>query len=236
MSRRVKCDLKKLVEFFDSYSIKPNINNTDFQQFLSTYHKRYFAYLTFVAELSQYRSKVLLSGLSDYQYKYYSESCSDCGLALFDSVNGNYKGSRLLLRSSIENFMKAISLDEDTTIDQEKSVYALFDRAKSIPFFSKDTYKNLFDVVHQQYKELCKDVHTATTNNMMQMSALNTLPSFDVNLAKSVSDVVLSLIPTYVTMLSLKYNVFYHSIHFENKDIIQSALIKEFADAINNLI
>lgn len=30
--------------------------------------------------------------------------------------------------------MKAISLDEDTTIDQEKSVYTLFDRAKAISF------------------------------------------------------------------------------------------------------
>ncbi len=236
MSRRVKCDLEKLVEFFDSYSIKSNINNTDFLQFLSTYHKRYFAYLTFIAELSQYKSKPLLSGLSDIQYKYYSESCSDCGLALFDSVNGNYKGSRLLLRSSIENFMKGVSIDEDTTIDQEKSVYTLFDRAKSISFFSKDTYKNLFDVVHLQYKELCKDVHTATINNMVQLSALNSLPSFDGALAKSVALVVLNLIPTYVTMLALKYNGFYHTIHFDNKDIIQTALLKEYANSINNLV
>ena len=135
MSRRVKDDFGKLIEFFGSYSIEPNIKNTEFQTFLSTYHKRYFAYLTFIAELSQYQSKALLSGLNDSQYRFYAESCSDCGLALFDSVNGNYKGSRLLQRSSIENFMKAISLDEDTTIDQEKSVYTLFDRAKAISFF-----------------------------------------------------------------------------------------------------
>lgn len=235
MSRRVKDDFEKLVEFFDSYSLKPNIKNKEFQTFLSTYHKRYFSYLTFIAELSQYKSKPLLSGLIGSQYKFYSESCSDCALALFDSVNGNYKGTRLLLRSSIESFVKAISLDEDTTIDQEKSVYILFDRAKAIPFFSEKTTKNLFDVIHQHYKELCKDVHTATINNMMLLSALNTLPSFDVVQAKSVSVVVLSLISSYVTLLALKYNAFYHTIHYENKDIIQTTLIKEYANVINNI-
>jgi len=235
MSRRVKDDFEKLLGFFNSYSLKPNFKDTEFLSFLSTYHKRYYAYLTFVAELSQFKSKPLLSGLNNSQYSFYSESCSDCGIALFDSVNGNYKGSRLLLRSSIENFMKAVCLDEDTTIDQEKSVYALFGRAKVIPFFSEKTTKNLFDLIHQHYKDLCKDVHTATINNMMQLSALNTLPTFDVAQAKSVAVVVLSLISAYVTLLSLKYNAFYHTIHYENKDIIQTTLIKEYANAINNI-
>lgn len=235
MSRRVKDDFKKLVAFFDSYSLKPNIENAEFLTFLSTFHKRYYAYLTFMAELSQYKSKPLLSGLNDSQYRFYSESCSDCGIALFDSVNGNYKGSRLLLRGSIENFMKAISLDEDTTIDQEKSVYVLFDRVKTIPFFLEETTSDLFDVIHQHYKDLCKDVHTATINNMMQLSALNTLPSFEVTQAKSVLVVVLSLISAYVTLLALKYNAYYHTIHYENKDIIQTTLIKEYANAINNI-
>ena len=235
MSRIVKDDFEKLVAFFDSYSLKPNIKNTEFQTFLSTYHKRYYAYLTFVAELSQYKSKPQLSELNDFQYSFYSESCSDCGVALFDSVNGNYKGSRLLLRSSIENFMKAVCLDEDTTIDREKSVYALFDRAKTIPFFSKTTTKNLFDVIHQHYKDLCMDVHTATIYNMMQLSALNTFPIFDEAQAKSVAGIVLSLISAYVTLLALKYNAFYHTIHYENKDIIQTTLIKEYANAINNI-
>lgn len=235
MSRRVKEDFGKLVGFFESYSLKPNIKNTEFHTFLSTYHKRYYAYLTFMAELSQYKSKPLLSELNDSQYRFYSESCSDCGIALFDSVNGNYKGSRLLLRSSIENFIKAVSLNEDTTIDREKSVYALFDRAKAIPFYSEETTKNLFDVIHQHYKDFPKDVHTATINNMMQMSALNILPSFDVVQAKSVTVVVQSLISAYVTLLALKYNAFYHTIHYENKDIIQTTLIKEYANAINNI-
>lgn len=235
MSRRVKDDFEKLIGFFGSYSIEPNIKNAEFQTFLSTYHKRYFAYLTFIAELSQYQSKALLSGLNESQYRFYTESCSDCGLALFDSVNGNYKGSRLFLRSSIENFMKAISLDEDMTIDQEKNVYTLFERAKAISFFSIETTKNLFDIIHQQYKELCKDVHTATINNMVQLSALNTLPSFDVAQAKRVEVVVLSLIPAYVTLLALKYNAFYHNIYYENRDVIQTTLIKEYAKAINNI-
>lgn len=235
MSRRIKEDFEKLLEFFDTYTLKANISDVNFKEFLSVYHKRYYAYLTFIAELSQFSTRSLIIALTKDQYQYYSESCSDCGLALFDAVNGNYKGARLLLRSSIENFIKGICLDEDSSINSEKSVYELFDRAKAVSFFSKVTTKNLFDVVHQQYKDLCKDVHTATFDNMVQLSALNTLPVFDKKLSGSVVNVVLHLIPAYVTMLSLKYNKFYHSIYYENKEIIQLAILSDYAEVVNNL-
>lgn len=71
MSRRVKDDFEKLNGFFDSYSIKPIINKKEFQTFLSVYHKRYYAYLTFIAELSQYKSLSQLSGLNDSQYIFF---------------------------------------------------------------------------------------------------------------------------------------------------------------------
>lgn len=235
MSREVTNDFVRLKEFFANYTTAANLGNATFVKFLSAYHKKYLAYLTYIAELSAYKNNATLKGLTAKQFEFFSESCSDCGLALFDAVNGNYKASRLLLRSSIENFMKAIVLDEDTTIDQESSVFNLFDRVKAVSMFSSsaETMK-LYYSIHQEYRELCRDVHTAGVENMTQLSALKTFPTFDEKQAEGLMRIVKILIMSYVTLLSLKYNNHYHSIGFANKDVIENAVILEYADLINN--
>jgi len=235
MSRLVTEDFVELKEFFSKYSTATNIGNKFFVKFLSSYHKKYLAYLTYIAEISSYKTKKTLARLLDSQFDFFSESCSDCGLALFDSVNGNYKAARLLLRSSIENFMKAIAQDEDNSIDQESSVYNLFNRAKVISFFSRAEAKRLFDDIHQEYKELCKDVHTATTANMTKLSALNTFPAFDQKEAYSFLRIVLTLVTSYITLMALKYNAHYHSIGYANKEVIENGIRQDYADVINNM-
>lgn len=234
MSRTVTSDFVMLKDFFSKYSTATNLENKDFIEFLSIYHKKYLAYLTYIAELSSYKTKKDLSGLLDSQFDFFSESCSDCGLALFDSANGNYKAARLLLRSSIENFMKAIAQDEDNSIDQESSVFKLFDRVKAIIFFSRSETKKLFEDIHQEYKELCKDVHTATTEKMTKLSALNSFPSFDQKQVDGILRIAKVLITSYITLIALKYNKHYHSIGFLNKEVIENGIKQEYADVINN--
>lgn len=234
MSRIAAADFAELKVFFSKYSTSANLSNDDFVKFLSTYHKKYLAYLTYIAEISSYKIRKTLAGILDSQFDFFSESCSDCGLALFDSVNGNYKAARLLLRSSIENFMKAIAQDEDNSIDQESSVYNLFNRVKAISFFSRPETRNLFDDIHQEYKELCKDVHTATTANMAKLSALNTFPTFDQKEADGLLRIVQALITSYVTLMALKYNVHYHTIGYSNKEVIENGIRQDYADVINN--
>lgn len=235
MSRDVTNDFVRLKEFFVNYTTAANLDNATFVKFLSAYHKKYLAYLTYIAELSAYKNNVTLKGVTTKQFEFFSESCSDCGLALFDAVNGNYKASRLLLRSSIENFMKAIAQDEDTTIDRESSVFNLFDRVKAVSMFaSLAEAMTLYNHIHQEYRKLCRDVHTATMENMTQLSALKTFPTFDEKQAEGLIRIVKTLIMSYVTLLSLKYNNHYHSIGFANKEVIENALIREYSDLINN--
>ena len=234
MSRVVSEDYKKLFDFFSNYSVKANFSKKEFVTFLSAYHKKYLAYLTFVAEISTNKGAATLKGLSEKQCDFIAESCSDCGLAMFEAVSGNYKGARLLLRSSIENYMKGASLDEDGTIDQESSVYELFNRAKATVFFTQREHLKLFDVIHQEYKALCRDVHTATTANMALVSALNTFPTFNQKFADGVLKTVKRLIESYVTLLAMKYNEYYHGIGYENKEVIENAVLKDFAELIYN--
>lgn len=234
MSRTVTDDFEKLKAFFSGYTTANNIGNSQFISFLSAFHKKYLAFLTYLAELSKYKTKKDLACITDKQFLFYSESCSDCGLALFDAVNGNYKAARFLMRSSIENFIKAVCLDMDTSIDQESSVYQIFDRAKATPFFSRADANGLYDAIHNGYKELCKDVHTASLANMTGLSALNVFPTFNQLQADRLIKIVQSLIMSYVTLLALKYNKHYHSIIFVNKEVIENGIIKDYAEVINN--
>lgn len=59
-----------------------------------------------------------------------------CWTSTFLVTHGCYKGAKLLLRSSIENFIKAVCFDEYPDIVIKKSVYEVFDIAKASMTFS----------------------------------------------------------------------------------------------------
>lgn len=101
-------DFDRLLEFLNNYNLTASVGDKDFRKILASCHKRYYSYLVFVVELNQQ------SGFSiqENQYDYLLESVSDVGQSLFSFMNGCYKGACLLLRSSIENFIKAVCLKE----------------------------------------------------------------------------------------------------------------------------
>ena len=85
-----------------------------------------------------------------------------------------------MLRSSIENFNKAIIGNINDDVYTEKSVYKIFDMANKL-----DEYKILIGkeslsvLLHRIYGELCKSTHTATNDNMEHITALNLLPKYE---------------------------------------------------------
>ena len=109
MSRRIKEDFDNLCDFFKKYSLAPIFEEKDFVKQISTYHKKYYSYLVLVIELKEIVDNANYAPcMSQEQYNYVLESCSDVGQALFLVTHGCYKGAKLLLRSSIENFIKAV--------------------------------------------------------------------------------------------------------------------------------
>jgi hypothetical protein len=149
-------------------------------------------------------------------------------------MNGCYKGSCLLLRSSIENFIKAVCLKENPNIIFEKSVYKIFDLAKVSTVFQMSK-SGLYDSIHNQYVELCKDVHTASISNMDHITALNVFPKFDSKKAEQVCSHFNVLLSAYVTLLSVVYNDFYHSLYYKNKEIVAASILTSFKKEINNI-
>lgn len=230
MSRIVKDDFDGLISFVKSYSLSALANDKDFLGFLSSLHKKFYSYLVLIEEIrlcidDKTRKPVISKG----QFDYLHESVSDCGQCLFLAMNGCYKGTRLLLRSSIENFLKGICLDEVPQISTEKSVYQVFDDADLVDVFKKNKLK---EDLHSIYGELCMDVHTADSSHMTGVSALKFFPHFNNEEAKKLSAIYIRLLPIFITALSLKFNSHYHAINFRNKEVISSNLLDDYRSLV----
>ena len=237
MSREIKTDFEGLLSFIESYNLRNLVSDIEFKNSVSQQHKKYYAYLVYLAEIQDYAVKRNFSNIFRMeQLSYIKESCSDIGTCFFSTFHGSYKSAKLLLRSSIETFLKGFSKDEIVNIDQETSVYCMFDNIKKMKFFSEDPQMlSLFNKIHQAYKLLCRDVHTATEHNMANISALNYFPTFNKSEAKTVCKYIFDLVPCYLTLLLLKYNDQFHKFHHKNKDIVMASIPKEYRSRINNI-
>ncbi len=226
MPRQMKSDFDSLITFLNSYSLGALCTDTDFVKFLSTLHKKFYAYLVLVEEMRPFvNNSNKHSVLSTLQFDYLRESVSDCGQALFLSINGCYKGARLLLRSSIENFLKGICLDEVTAIVTEKSVYQVFDDADAAMVFKTTTIKA---DLHSLYSLLCQDVHTADVNHMTGITALKFFPHYDKKEADQLTQIYIQLLPLFISAICIKFRKCYHSIEYENKGIIAQSQMKKY--------
>lgn len=235
MSRLIKEDFGKLCDFIKSYSIKAVADNEESKKLLSAYHKKYLAYLVLVEELRSHVGEVMPdSVMIQSQYDFLQESCSDIGQAFFLMFHGCYKGSKLLLRSSIENFLKSIGMDEHPNLPTTKSVYEIFEKTKAISIFADDKVK-LHSLLHDDYATLCKDVHTADKTHMASISALSHFPSFLMDEATTITQMVQRLVSIYVTVLALKYNRIYHLQNFLHKEICNETIIREFRKEVHNV-
>lgn len=231
MSRLISEDFDKLCSFITSYSLSDIWGNKEAVKLLSTYHKKYYGYLVFMEELHLIEEK---NELPESQYDFLQESCSDIGQAFFLLFHGCYKGAKLLLRSSIENFLKGICLDEDSSLPKTKSVYEIFRKARMTNVFS-DVKIKLYDKLHNEYALLCQDVHTADKTHMASVSALNNFPSFDKKQAHIVIKFVLQLVPIYMTLLALKFNKIYHEMNPLYKEVTNKEILNDFKKKVHNL-
>ena len=120
-------------------------------------------------------------------------------------------------------------MDEDRSLPTTKSVYEVFDKAKTTNVFM-ETRGKLHSQLHGEYSSLCQDVHTADVAHMASITALKHFPSFNKKEAESISKMVQRIIPIYITAIALKYNRVYHSMSFaykENNKYIDSKRVQK---------
>ena len=228
MSRVVKKDFKELIEYIEKFNLKPLLKENGYSEIISTYHKKYFSFFVFVTELE--------TSLLEKEYLFLKEVNSDLITSLFHLTTGNYKSSKLLLRSSIECYLKGFNLTWIPDIDKEKSVYEIFDKIKVLPYYNNEPFKSEFNKIHKVYKTLCKDVHTAEKVNMANINSLDFFPKYSKNKAQEITALILKLIPTYCFLLANKYNSKFHKMHHSHKEIILFSVEKKLRPIVMNTV
>jgi hypothetical protein len=233
MSRETVTDLEELIVFAKNYSLTPSLANKQFVKLLSSQHKRYFALLTLLAELKHQDIKPVASSTPQYRsmnkafLDYGAESVSDLGSALFVWIHGGYKGARQVLRSSVENFLKAIGSLHSADIGNLRNTYELIDTVRQVSFFQESKNLWMYSSLKQIYAMLCADVHTATIQQMSHISALGYFPNFVAKDAAQFEQVFLRLTRVYASILCLMFKNNFKKMHFKNRDIILAAITKD---------
>ncbi|MBB5369872.1 MULTISPECIES: hypothetical protein [unclassified Janthinobacterium] len=238
MTRERLEDFSLLKDYLKKYNIQDNIKNKLFLENLKAIHKSYFSLLTWSGEIKfseglfKYKSIEISKEINELIL----ESFSDIGSSIFNWTYGGYKTSRVMLRSAIENFIRAISGIEKKEQLQEKNIYSLFDGAATLIIFkSSEEVKASFKQLHSDYKELCRDVHSALPENMEKISTLSDLPKFDAEKSKKCCEIICRVTKNILILLCLIFFNFFHSMHHRNKENILISLPKKIKPFINGM-
>lgn len=215
MSREIAKDYETLECFITQFDLSSIAENGDIFNRLKPMHKKLYSYMTIIAEI-EHKNQVLQT-LSDESLSYLKESVSDMGQALFCWVQGAYKPANLILRSSIETFIRAIAGQENTEIFLEKSMYRVFEIAQGTSFFSNELSQIFLSNIHSTYKDLCKIVHTADLDNMAHISALKAFPLFSVEKSQSFSRDFMKISTMFMSVIYVNFFKFIHTMHHKNQ-------------------
>lgn len=138
-----------------------------------------------------------------------------------------------MIRTAIENFVRAIGALEDKTLLSEKNVYSLFKKASELPIFSDNAeIKKAFDQLHSDYKLLCQDVHTASDRNMDFLSSLADFPSYKEEKGELCEKVFVRTSKLMIFVFCFVFNQFFHRMHHRNKENILVSIQKSLRPLI----
>lgn len=212
MSREVEQDFEKVVQFYNNYSMSDITMQESVIKQLKCMHKKLYSYMIFLEEQEK------AGTFDEMTLAYQKEVVSDMIMAFFCWSNGVYKPAKLLMRSGIENFVKAMVYTYCPKIVQNKNVYEVFELAKKqSPFF--DSYSAMhFDNIHAKYSDLCATVH-GSMDKLANIGGLIQFPCYDNTEANDTYDSYVKIIDEY---LSCVYYVYYEQIykmHEFNRDL-----------------
>lgn len=207
MSRRIRADYQKLIDFFEGYALGKFEEDQKID--CKALHKKLFALMVFVSDDAIEFSRIQ----PGCQYLY--ETVSDAMLSIFCWANGTYKSSKLHLRCMIENLLKALLSKTNPEVIYEKKVYAIFDMAKADIHFKSLVGIDILSKLKNNYAILCETVHSVPEENV-PINALKHLPTFDIEKSNQYVELYLSSINAILEILYLNYYEPIHKMHPEN--------------------
>ena len=220
MTRESKADFNVLRNYIDNYSLR-EISDETFLRQLSSMHRNLLALLIICNRASSY----LKTSGNLPASQYLNELTSECIGVLFNWIHGNYKSSKVILRSTIEVFSKFVILFYDSEIPDTKRVYEVFEKAESV--IHNDTISASYREILSSYSELCKFVHTASEEQMQLTNGLDFYPNRDANKAEDIKKEFSEILNKYIFILSLQLKPLYLTLHHRDIDSLNSCLRKE---------
>lgn len=184
MSRFLDQDFEKLILYIKGYSLTDALSSKVRISQIKRAHKYCLSALQAwsVMEQKGKADKLQISNINidakELPFDLLSECFSDIVSSFFAALHGLYKPANMSLRSSIETFTKGISSLHSTEASTTKSVYRIFEIAKTCDTFSNASEK-YFNTVHQQYALLCNFTHTSTKAHMVGNHALTNFTKQD---------------------------------------------------------
>lgn len=223
--RGVSSDYEELVDFILNYKIPYSSSDTSFNSMLKKIHKRYYSFLSLHHEILNggHFIETLSSPTKEIFKSRINEVLSELGTVFFLSLHGCYKAARLVMRSCLENFSKAVGCLLDINIVNETSVYKVMEIALSHPVFESNALieKNF---LNEKYSALCADVHTASVNNMQNIACIGSFPVSSVEEFSIIAELYVKLINAITSVLIKIAPIVYHKAHHIHKDAISSIL------------
>lgn len=185
MARLVDQDFIRLRAFLNEYALTDVLQSKTREQLIKRGHKHCLAALQVWAiaghltRSGQLTFQQILLKEATPQFEQISETFSDVTSSFFTAIHGLYKPAHMLLRSAIETFIRGMSGLFSGEAATTTSVYRLFELARDCEIFSGSAAPH-FQVLHQQYVQLCEFTHSATPAHMAKNHALSSFPKQDI--------------------------------------------------------
>lgn len=228
-TRLINDDFEQLKTFVNEYRL-PSEDNVVYFRNLKKTHKAYFSVLELHAVCKGLEP--MKSDEHSIFVKYLGESISELGSSLFVSLHGCYKGSDQILRSSIENFLKAFGSTVHTDITEIKNTYVVIDKSIDADVFQTKAVREKYFQLKNIYSTLCASVHTATESNMQNVGALGLFPYFDAHSSEQFMRHYITVSTAILDILCWSIRGDYSKIHYKSKDIIDASLSKNIKTMI----
>lgn len=225
MTRERKDDFQKLVEFLANYAISNEASDPGFQVLLKQLHGKLFAFLTLVVEIETLNLESKSYSVQSLAYSF--ECASDLAQSLFCWVHGAYKPADLILRSSIETFVKATCGTENPQIFLERSVYQVMDYARASKACGSSLVAKYFERIYNEYALLCGVAHSESADRQTQVQALRMFPKFDQQSAETFGKRFVVLIDRYIAILLANNETAFRKAHYKNQKIVLDSLPRE---------
>lgn len=225
MARSVDEDYKLLADFVCRYSLAGLIKNEDYCVSLKQGHKAYLILLTLwsIIEHKSTQKPIEILGVKldarEKSFVLLRESISDFGSAYFCCIQGSYRPGYMVLRSNIENFVRAISGLCEPKALKTTNLRELFCLAKkTFPFVGERA--GFLEQLHNVYKELCKYTHTASHKHMSGVGSLQHFPAFNKNWFGKWAKMATKVMKNEVSCLLSLSPLIYNKSHFKTKDVL----------------